>query len=226
MFYTILEFLVTPQGLATIFLILFIAPLFVYFLEKKKRYATLKEYFNAYFSWTNGLCFDFSGERFYFSDQGQSVGSQGYGGIARQPIVWTYTQPCFSFFCATPSIKKYQFTWNLGSCPYEKIITISGNDILIGSETEYFLELIIKSISKNNEVAQSLSDLIKNKGSYLRVSEEYIIGRGSLISNKNILRYYIVDTEVYSNPFALEQSLKNICTVLQGFGVKIEKVSK
>lgn len=223
MFYTLLGLLIAPQGLVVFFLLFFILPLSVYFWKKKKRYTVLQKHFEGHFSWINGLWFNFSRSQFSFSEQGRSSGSVEYGGIARQPMLWTFAATRTSFFCGTPDIKKYQFNWNLGSCPYEKMLTLSGKEILIGAETEAFLAMMVESITKNIDVARSLGDLVQKPGSYLRVTKEYIVGHGALISNRSILRYFIMNTEVYTNPQVLKHSLKNIITVLGGFGVEVEK---
>lgn len=223
MFYTLLGFLIAPQGLVIFFLLFFILPLSFIFWKTKKRYAVLQKHFHGHFSWINGLWFNFLGSRFSFSEQGRSSGSVEYGGIARQPMLWTCAKTRSSFFCGMSDIKKYQFNWNLGSCPYEKMLTLSGKEILIGAETEAFLAMMIESITENIDVARSLGDLVQKPGSYLRVTKEYIVGHGALVSNKTVFRYFIMDKEVYSNPQTLEHSLKNITTVLNGFGVEVER---
>lgn len=219
MLYALLGFLVSPQGLPLLLFLFFVLPFSVYLFRKKQRSAVLQKHFQGHFSFIDGLWFHFLGNQFCFSEQGRSAGSVEYGGIRRQPLLWTFTETHSSFFCAGADIKKYQFRWNLASCPHEQSLTILGKELLLGAETEAFLASMVQQVSENPAVAQAMIDLVQKPGSYLKATKETIIGHGACISKKTVLRYFMMDSEIYSNPHIIENALKNILTIQEGFGI-------
>lgn len=223
MFYSVLEFLVSPMGLPIFFLIVFVLPLSFYAHKKGRRFSVLREHFRGHYSWISGLAIDFSGHKFHFSEQGRSRGSVDYGGIATRPMLWGYIESTATFLCANPDTTKYEFNWNLGNCPHRKTVAIAGGELLIGSDSEVFLEKLEKNLLGDVVLAQELRIILEEAGAYLVGKTETLVGHKSAVANEKVFRYFGFKETVYSDPAILEHRMKTILDIFERQGIVLEQ---
>ncbi|MFA9262541.1 MAG: hypothetical protein ACEQSB_04275 [Undibacterium sp.] len=156
------------------------------------------------------------------SEEGKAAGSIEYGGISSRPFLWGYVESSATFFCGGAEVKKYAFSWDLGPSPYEKHLSFSGKELIIGSNSEEFLLQVERALVQEEVLFNGVNELLETPGSYITVRPEIHIGVSPFISKKNTFRYYGFPASLYTDPSILEGHIKNITILFERVNIILE----
>ncbi len=211
-----LDFLVSPWGAMFLLGIGFVLMWYLC-IQTKSALQKLQTHFNASYSCLeSGLQFRARGYDFHYKIQGS--GAISYGFILKTPVLWAKVRSPAEFLIANAEATKFQFDWNLRAKNHRKNLMIGGVNLLIGSSDEQFLERIESVLMQNDDLAQKISKYFLKESSYFRSGKEIHMSREFIVRHPQIMRYY-AQTNVYVEPVVLQQTIEDLCTLVEKFGI-------